>query len=169
MPLALIRIAKAKWYRHSWLSREDVGADALTDLKTKGNTLSIWMIDDERSNLDQVVAALAAGRHKLGHFDYALLDYALLEGAGLAMKRYPGTTRDREANDYHVDIVQLTARDIGQLAEWIAQSPDRTRVPEWEVGSLLDEAVAHGRIDGAEMDGTLVLDLNKKRSSWAEP
>ena len=68
MPLFLRIIRKAKWYKNEqvpWLPEGELQADTLTDLSTKSNELSVWHIEDDRSNLEQVVTALAAGRDHL--------------------------------------------------------------------------------------------------------
>ena len=50
MPCILRQIRKAKWYKHPnvpWLNEGELQADALADLITKDNTLSVWMLEDE--------------------------------------------------------------------------------------------------------------------------
>ncbi len=45
MPLFLRKIRKAKWYKingAAWLPAGEFQADALSDLGTKDNTLSVW-------------------------------------------------------------------------------------------------------------------------------
>jgi hypothetical protein len=81
MPFFLRTIRKARWYNVegvSWLEKGDIQADPLADLNTKGNELSVWLVENDRSNLEQVVTALAATRTDISNLDYALLDVRLL-------------------------------------------------------------------------------------------
>ena len=67
-------------------------ADPLGDLVTKENRLSVWQIDDDRSNLGDVIAALAASRDFLDTFDYALFNDELLAQARITRSRSAGVT-----------------------------------------------------------------------------
>lgn len=63
MPLILRKIEKGRWNSDPqavpWLPPGEVQAQALLDLAPKDNGLSVWLIEEDRSNLDRVVAALA--------------------------------------------------------------------------------------------------------------
>jgi len=38
-----------------WLDTEDVPGDLLRDLRTTGNDLSVYAVDDNQSNLDKII------------------------------------------------------------------------------------------------------------------
>lgn len=62
MARILRKIRKNRWYKTeeiSWLPDNELQADALDDLRTKYNELSVYRIDENESNLDRVIAALA--------------------------------------------------------------------------------------------------------------
>jgi hypothetical protein len=72
MPFILRTIRKDRWYRIEdvpWLEEGDIHADPLADLNTKANELSVWLIEDDRSNLNRVVSALAATRTHISNLD----------------------------------------------------------------------------------------------------
>jgi hypothetical protein len=78
MPLILRKIRKARWYQYDrsdfpWLLEEDIPADPLGDLATNDNELSVWQINDDKSNLPRVAAALAANCDDISNLDYALI------------------------------------------------------------------------------------------------
>lgn len=86
MPLILRMISKGKWLPEPnlpWLKEDELQADVFHELKTGENTLSVWSIADDRSNLERVVAALAANRNRVSNFDYALISQERLQQAGL--------------------------------------------------------------------------------------
>ena len=51
------------------------------------STLSVWYIEDDKSNLEQVAVAVASTRDSFSPFDYALVDETLLT----AINIYGGT------------------------------------------------------------------------------
>jgi hypothetical protein len=74
MPLMLRKIRKARWYQHNqadfpWLLDEDIPADPLGDLVTNDNELSVWQINDDKSNLHRIAAALAANSDDISNLD----------------------------------------------------------------------------------------------------
>jgi hypothetical protein len=81
VPFVLRKIRKAKWYKHqkvAWLKAGELQADAIGDLYTENNALSMWLVTDDKSNLQRVAAALAANCEYLGNLDYALLKVELI-------------------------------------------------------------------------------------------
>lgn len=84
---------KARFYRVKWTGTDDVQADALREFRTKGNALSIWLIDDSLSNLERVIAAVAAGRDRLCNLDYALIDRTLLDELDIQVRSQEGEPR----------------------------------------------------------------------------
>lgn len=72
MPFLLRAIRKAKRYKNpdlSWLGQDELQADAMQDLKTDSNSISVWHIVDDQSNKERIVAALAATRQYAVQFD----------------------------------------------------------------------------------------------------
>ena len=148
MALIMRIIRKSRWYlKPNWLSQGDVQADALGDLITKNNELSVWHIYDDRSNLDRIIAALASKRDVLSNFDFALFDQNIIQETGIKFQRTKGISLDVEANDlWHLDLYELSASDIVKLATAIANNGDLKRVSEREVKSILTSAITVGTI-----------------------
>lgn len=154
MPLVLRTIRKAKWYRHegvSWLEEGELQADALGDLVTKNNELSVWIIRDDESNLEQVVAAMAATRHHLSNFDYALFDLQHLSDLNIRMQHTRGESPDEQANAWHRDLIELSASKIMQLAKIIMEEAERRRVSEKQIRRMIIRAVNADQIDRAQL------------------
>lgn len=154
MPFVLRQIRKAKWYRHSnvlWLVEGELQADALADLKTSNNTLSVWLIHDDGSNLEQVVTALAATRQNTANLDYALLDLAWVSQLDIRSNPVAGDTPDPGVNGWHLDLVELSAKKLLRLAETILEQATIERISEKALVRLIREAVNSGRIDPAKL------------------
>jgi hypothetical protein len=52
-------------------------------LRVNEGTLSVWHIEDDRSNLDVVIAALAATRQNVDKFEYGLFDQEIADRLGI--------------------------------------------------------------------------------------
>ena len=156
MSFFLIKITPAKWYRHDgvpWLNEGDVQADALWDLRVSSNLMSAWQIADDKSNLNQVIAALAATRNTLGEFGYALLQQQVVLELQIKFEQTSGKSRDPHANaQWHYDFVQLTASQICALTNEIKKKENRMRAGEWEVKAFLEEGARLGRIRLEDLD-----------------
>ena len=80
MAFLLRKIRKPRWYKQDlpWVAANDIQPDPLGDLTTSENKLSVWYVKDDKSNLDQVLAAIAASSGSLSNLDYALFNEHIL-------------------------------------------------------------------------------------------
>lgn len=170
MPLILRKIRKAKWYRSEavpWLAKEDLQADALVDLATKGNRLSVYVVEDDQSNLDRIIASVAANCDFISDFDYALFAQEALDDIKINAEETSGETPDALVNTWHRDLTELSAANIFALAKVIGTKAERRRVLSKRVLELVARAVASGQIERdklrlkpdqiAKVDGVLRL------------
>lgn len=150
MPLVLRKIKKAKWYKNgvvSWLKEGELQADALTDLKTTNNRLSVWLVQDDKSNLDRIITALASKCEYSTNIDFALLDQSILEQLVIKWEKTIGDSHDDEINHIsHLDLIELTARKLYQFAHKIKTNGTTTRYPEKKVINLVIGAIKMGII-----------------------
>jgi hypothetical protein len=154
VPLILRKIRKAKWYRSDavpWLAREDLQADALVDLATKGNRLSVYVVEDDQSNLERIIAGLAANCDFISDFDYALFADEALDEIKINVEDTNGETPDAVVNSWHRDLVELSAANIFALANVIGTRAERKRVLSRRVLQLVAHAVATGQIERGKL------------------
>jgi hypothetical protein len=137
----------------------DVPADALADLKTENNALSVWSVEPDHANLNLALAALASNRQRLAKLDYTLIDEAILRSIPITWVSSEGKTPYSSANKtMHRDLTELTVQKIGRLA--LEMMPlRRVRVPETEVKRLLLEALQSGALDRHLIVPTLLSEL----------
>lgn len=129
----------------AWLPSDDVEADLLADLKTQENELSIWHIEDDRSNLERVLAALAAGCKALDRLDYLLFDSQALDSLGIEYRKSAGDSCDPELNEkFHFDAVRLSGRILVGLARGMKDGAEKARVQASRVKALISWAVGLG-------------------------
>ncbi|MGE5443847.1 MAG: hypothetical protein ACM3SR_04500 [Ignavibacteriales bacterium] len=152
MPFFLRKIRKSKWYRHNdvpWLAEGELQADALRDLLTSSNQLSVWHIEDDRSNLERTIAALAANVTDNSNFDYALFDQQIVYEIGIKVesKKTKGASPDEEVNSWHCDLIELSASKLRELAKAIQTKAEIERIQVQDVIQLVAESISSGRID----------------------
>ena len=167
MPLAIRTIRLARWdedaiLRASWLGEGEMVADPLGDLCTKNGELSVWHVEDDRSNLERVLLAFAATRDYLANVDYVLFDQDVLRQLGVEAMHSRGGTPDELVNsEWHRDIVELSCRRVVTLAESLIRSGQRDRMPRKRVRALLTEAIEQGRLELGRLSEKMKAEVSK--------
>lgn len=128
--------------------RDDDGpADPVADLDTKGNALSVFVIESNRDNLERVVAALAANRESLQAFSYALFDENLLSEINIKCRATRAETPDDEVNGWHRDLIALTGLRLVALARAILDHASLDQRLPREVAALIRDAISAHHLD----------------------
>lgn len=151
MPL-ILRMSrnKNKWYedKPSWLKNDEIHADPLTDFVTTKNSLSVWRVEDNKSNLKRIIAALAAIRDRIDKFDYVLFDEKLLNEYDIKVKLAEGNSPDQEANAWHYDLIELSAQQLAKFVKAIWEDkPEANRAMPKKVRNWVAEAKESGWLD----------------------
>jgi hypothetical protein len=154
MAYLLRKISKPKWVQPEWIDKADVPAQAILDLIPKNNALSLWRVDEDRSNLQIVLEALASNFDHLGNLDYALIDEASVLAIPIKVSQADGDTPHSVANNCHRDLEELSIFKLALLANEI-RPLKKERMTEREVEKLLLKAVAEGRLDKEQLKQTL--------------
>jgi len=149
--LLLRKIKRERWRPledETWLPPGEILADPMADLGTSRGSLSVWFVDESRSNLDRILSALAGNCDYVSTIDYLLFDSQVLVESSLKLLQSEGNTPDTEANKvWHRDIVELSAGALAALGR---------RVFRCEKGRRLDRQI-------------LDLLLQAVRSRWIDP
>lgn len=154
MPFVLRKIRKAKWYKSDgvpWLGEDELQADALVDLATKGNKLSVYVVDDDQANLEQIVTALAANCDYISDFDYALFNREALLEVNIKFENTEGDTPDAIVNSWHCDLIELSATKMMALATLIWTRAERKRFLSKRVLEMVVKAIASQQIDRTKL------------------
>jgi hypothetical protein len=162
VPLVLRKIRKAKWYKNSnvgWLKEGELQADSLGELITKSNALSVYHIENDKSNLERVVTAIAATGDALSAIDYALIDTLILEEIGIKNVSNLGGTPDDIVNNLHRDLIELTLGKLNNLAQAIQSKAMIERESEKNIKKRLADGVLSGELDKVRMKITMLDSL----------
>jgi hypothetical protein len=144
----LLIINKRRWdhVEVPWLPAGELQADPLGDLRTSGNALSVWHIDDARTNLTSVVTALVANRKEVDFFEYGLFDEFIPRNLGIHVASSEGSTPLASANHWHCDLIHLSSENLLALAKALFEPLDRNRLLREDVENLLVAAIHDGRL-----------------------
>jgi hypothetical protein len=151
MPLAMRRVKRPRWYSQAvlpWLERGEVPADPFTDLRTSDNSLSIYVIEDDKSNLDQVVTAMSATCDRPQNFDYLLFDIEILSQVNIEVRESKGKTPDNEVNGWHRDLVEISGNRLLMLVKQVLESNYETdRYLAKQIKEFATRAIHSGRYE----------------------
>ncbi len=157
MPYLLRKIRKGRWYKTgdmTWLPAGDLQADALDDLKTASNELSVYRIDETKTNLTRVIAALSANTNFLSNIDYALLDEETLGRLCIPIKRSQGDSPDETVNGWHSDLQELSATKLLDLAKTISNEASIDRIGPKQVAELVEQSITMGLFERTRLKWT---------------
>lgn len=150
MPLILRGIRKNRWIKKSFPGGIALPADAFDDVKTLNNGLSVWIIEDNRSNLTQVITALASTKPSLSNIDYVLVDARHIVPI-FPLDPAPGETADASANPMHRNISNLSAPKLYELVSLIDTHGNPDSMREKEVCEHLVRGIMVGRLEEAKV------------------
>lgn len=161
MPKFLRATRQGRWLNgtddNKWLLSGEIKADALRDLETRGNALSVFRADDE-SAADKICLALAATKDGFANVDYAIFDGAELSHIGIEPTQTMGETPDPEVNQLHHDLTMLTVEKVSRLARIVAAG-DHNRVLKRDIESSLQSAVQSNSLDKNRINSKLLKRL----------
>ncbi len=151
-------VRQARWYKYpelDWLPDGGLQADALGDLQTTGNELSVYRVENEMDR-DRVIVALAANRDNLANLDYAVFDDAGLVSIGVAISQQDGQTPDLAVNRLHYNLVNLTAENLVQIAQAIS-SGEHVRISRKDIELKLRRSIESGELDRGRIKSPRLL------------
>lgn len=147
----------------TYLSQNDVEADYFKDIETTKNSLSIWEIDDDKKDLERVIAALASNKNQIEPFSYILFRKEELESAGIEVLQINGDTLDSQINSRHWDIVELTGLKLIELAKILKNnSSNAGQMLKPKITDLIRESISNGNILKDALNKGIKKDLDKQ-------
>ena len=153
---------KRYWDNVPWLEQGHIQADATKCLATIKNSLSIFILDESDEKMERVIAALASKRDHLADFDLALFSEDVLQECGIKRRKDQGDTLDREVNDWHEDLIELTMSKVALLASAIKRGGCIKRYNEKKVATSIKNSLSNNFIDPEQIKPKLADSLRKR-------
>lgn len=125
MPKLIRKVNQNRWTIIN-SSEFKLSSDSLTDMTTRGRTISFWRSHDDASK-DKILIALCVSCNSLDKLDYIEIDENLVKDLGIIINPSTGRTPYEEANDLHVDLEGLTVDDIANLSKKMRFSGNMAR------------------------------------------
>lgn len=163
MASLLRKVRRARWVKteYPWLTSSEFQADALDDLKTDKNILSLWFVKDidDTVVLNRIIAALGANGDNLAVVDFVLIDEEKFIDLSLHLEEVAGDTKDQIVNNLHRDLVDLSGRNLFALAQLINDENNVKRVPKSDVARCIKASIASGFINSTEVNESILKKL----------
>ncbi len=116
MPLLLRSATLSRWVDiDDEINIEDIDADAITDLRTTKNRLSMWLISDDKKDMDNAILALATNRDGIEKMSVFFVELNEVEKC-FSIQNTPGQSPFIDVNSSHRDVCGLTHKGLGKLA-----------------------------------------------------
>lgn len=151
MPFLLRKVNnKNVWNRAgqlAWVPAGESEADILRDLRVDEGSLSLWLVQDDRSNLERLLGALVGDYGKVDKFDYILVPEHAVSGLRIPLLSTAGQTPDPIAKGWHRDATELTCVRLAHLAEAIRSTAEFHRVNPRMALDLVADSVTQGWIN----------------------
>lgn len=144
-----------RWLETVGRQPQDFPPDVITDLKTKGDLLSVFEVTDAVT-AERIAVAVGAGKGRPDDITYAVFERAAIEALGIPINKNEGGTIDAVVNTVHHDLHVATATKLVELAGVIASG---------QVVSILkkDAIVLLRRgFESGQLDHTKRPDLSKR-------
>lgn len=165
-PVLRITRSKLLWEEDSelksWLVPGDFPADPVTDLRTKDNSLSIWILSDDKKELNRCLSAFAAEKNRVDKIEYFLFDDTLIEKLNLKIHIEESNLKDKEMNLLHRNIIELSINSLITLTKNIFANCEPGRILKNDVGELIKESIVNGWINKSSLNRDIIHDLEDK-------
>jgi hypothetical protein len=108
----------------------------------------VWLLTDDHSNRDRIVAALAAGREHVDKFDYVLIDRSAATQLSVKIVPQKEQCPDEHASaQWHLNMVELTGTQLHGIVRAAYAAQQTGRILEPQVEALIRAGVARGELD----------------------
>lgn len=162
------KITRAKWQPNSGLGGK-IPADAVTaDLRTQGNSLSLWECGEAtQKDVEAVMLALAAAGDRIDKIDIVWFSDDELRASGLRICQTPGRTPISEMSNRHYDAQSLDYEQLGTIADCVTKAllnGQYKRFTQRRVRELVSAAVQQGKILLTDLNGKVRSDVERMLS-----
>ena len=148
----------------AWLKDDEIPADPLSDLNTDGNALSIYLIDDDKSELNRCIAAYATCKNRgyIREIDYLLFEERIIRE--LEIKTHQSDAKDlidERIKKLHWDMYELSSQRLVELAKTVLPNNEVNTLSIDEVCQLINDSIKNGWINIQDINKGIDKDMKK--------
>lgn len=165
MGFLIRKITKSKWVnvndaQNKKLDPDDIFADAVTScLRTSGNTLSFWKIDDinNEDELNMIVLSLIANskNEHLSTIDILYFEYdeKVFSQKGINFEVSNGDTTIKSCVGKHIDMVKINLKTISVVVELFCDFLNKSQSKRFSKGTVKELLERHLRENPDDKEG----------------
>jgi hypothetical protein len=144
-----------------WLQFNEIPADPLSDLNTKKNELSIYLLNKE-SELDRCIAAFATHRSKgeIRKIDYVIFEEQILIDLDIKYRQKDAINLiDKKITKLHWNLYELSSQKLVRLAMKIMNKNESDVYDKYQVRDLIQDSIEYGWIEIDDLNNGLKREL----------
>lgn len=107
----------------------------------------MYLVNDDQSDLERIISALAANSMSLDAVDYIMMDVRELDALDIETEETQGRTPDSVVNTCHLDLLNLTDSQLDRLAHAFRDKGESDRYAKKDLKQMILEAFRVGNID----------------------
>lgn len=148
----------SRWDGSQKIERDDAlfTGDAIADLRTQGNTLSVWYSSDG-SDLDEIIVALALSRSRIDKLCFVIIDDNYISDLNIRLDNIPGLApglNSQQILDKHRDLTEIDYWRLGLIAEHMYKRVEQNHkglITKQGLKELIKDYVAKGLINKEQL------------------
>jgi hypothetical protein len=154
----------------AWIFQGKAPADIAPDFASEKNRLSLWVVDEEQTNLNRIILALVGNRSNLQHFEYILFEELILEQCSIASIQTPGDVLDPEVARVHIDVDVEDINGLAQFAKsiWLSPTKELARIMTADIVSISYAAFNIGTFKQEYCKANIFAELQRKWGQLAQ-
>ena len=147
---------------YPWLKNGEFPADIFHDFRTEKGILSVWLVEEDYSNLERVLTAFAANRRSIDKLDFIIFNSQIFDDLEIRVEFEEGDTPDEFANNqWHWNLIELSGQKAASLAARLYYESERKRKLPPQIKAMVAEGVRQGYIDNARLKGDIPKTIDK--------
>lgn len=157
MPFFLRAINRENWPEpEDGATIYDLDADALNDLKSSENTMSVWCAETEEDLKNAIVAYLASMDKwvEVEAVEFIAINSTDIENEGIEYEAVPNFTYIKEYENKHRDLIKLKYGSIEKLANLVIKSINEGRdyiVDRGQIREYFTEVVQENKLSSTDI------------------
>ena len=136
-----------------WLRKGEIPGDLFTDWEIKTGCASVWLIEDDKSNLDAVQLSLMLIHDEPRTLSYILFDTQILDLIGIVKKKSNSFTRftPEVGNTWHYDLQNLSGSKLLALVKAVSDSNITREIKNKKVLGRIVQEIDNGILSSDEL------------------